>query len=318
MRGFIYAGTWRFTMVSKYRLAVSAIFLSILAFLLMRLDLGAVFAQIVLAKKQYLVVAGVVFFVMLYLKIKKLVWISRYYSYTMSFKQATLVQMVGIALATLTPGRIGEGSKVILMKKYLKIPVSSSFSIIVLERILDIAVLSAGAFLLSFYIIKDMVVITGLFFLVLIVFLYLFLKQQDKFVGLVPEKYRGYLAVERKSNSPLFIIIALSTFSIWGLEAAFQWLLLRSFDTSISIFVVFGIMSISTIMVFFSVLPAGIGTVDASYLLLYPLMGVPIEVAASVLLIYRFLATSTPFAASAVILNYYKLSPGDIRREIGE
>ncbi|MBU2559435.1 flippase-like domain-containing protein, partial [archaeon] len=251
-------------MVSKYRLAVSVIFLSILTFLLMRLDLGAVFEQMARAKKQYLVVAGVVFFSMLYLKIKKFVWISSYYSHVMYFKQATLVQMVGIALATLTPGRIGEGSKVILMKKYLKIPVSSSFSIIVLERILDVAVLSAGAFLLSFYIIKDMMVITGFFFLVLVMFLYLFLKQQDRFVGLVPEKYRGYLAVERKSNSPLFIIIALATVSIWGLEAVFQWLLLRSFDTSLSIFAVFGIMSISTIMVFFSVLPAGIGTVDAS------------------------------------------------------
>jgi uncharacterized membrane protein YbhN (UPF0104 family) len=79
---------------------------------------------------------------------------------------------------------------------------------------------------------------------------------------------------------------------------------------------VFGIFCISTIMVFFSVLPAGLGTVDASYLLLYPLVGVPIEVAASVLLIYRFFSISTPYVASAVVLNYYHLSPSDIRREI--
>lgn len=303
-------------MVSKYRLAVSLVFLAVLVFLLGKLDLRAVFAQMLLAKKLYLGLAGVVFVLMLYLKIQKFTWIASYYSQAMSFKQAALVQMVGIALATLTPGRVGEGSKVILMKKHLKIPISSSFSIIILERVLDVAVLCAGALLLSFYLIEDMVLIIGLFFAFLLLFLYTFLRHQHMFIGLVPEKYRGYLAVERKSNKPLFILISAATFSIWGFEAVFQWLLLRAFDTNLSIFLVFGIFCIGTIMVFFTVLPAGIGTVDASYLLLYPLVGVPIEVAASVLLIYRFFSLTTPFVASAVILNYYNLSPGDIRREL--
>jgi uncharacterized membrane protein YbhN (UPF0104 family) len=305
-------------MVSKYRLAVSVIFLGILAFLLIRLDLRAVYTQLLLAKKLYLGIAAVLFIVMLYFKIQKLAWIARYYTHPISFSQAALVQMVGIALATLTPGRVGEGSKVILMKKYLKIPTPSSFNILILERVLDIVVLSAGAFLLSFYIVKDMVVLTGLFFLFFIAFLYMFLRHQDMFVGLVPEKYRGYLAVERKSNRPLFILICGATFFIWGFEAVFQWLLLRSFGTHLSIFIVFGIFCISTIMVFFSVLPAGLGTVDLSYLVLYPLVGVPIEVAASVLLIYRFFSLTTPFVSAALVLNYYHLSPGDIRREIEE
>lgn len=305
-------------MVSKYRLAVSVLFLGILAYLLVKLDLGAVYAQMVLAKKQYLAVAGVLFIAMLYAKIQKLACISRYYGRPITFAQAALVQMVGIAFATLTPGRVGEGSKVILMKKHLGIPVSSSFNIIILERVTDVAFLSAGAFLLSIYLIKDMAMITGLFFLFLVVFLYLFLRHQGLFVGLVPEKYRRHLIIERKSNRPLFILIGAATVFIWGSEAVFQWLLLRSFDVNLSIFLVFGIFCISTIMVFFSVLPAGIGTVDASYLILYPLVGVPIEVAASVLLIYRFLAISTPFVSAAVVLNYHHISPGDIRREIEE
>jgi uncharacterized membrane protein YbhN (UPF0104 family) len=303
-------------MVSKYRLAVSLVFLAVLVFLLGKLDIMAVFDQMLRAKKLYLGLAGVVFVLMLYLKIQKFTWIARYYSQVMSLRQSALVQMVGIAFATLTPGRVGEGSKVILMKKHLKIPISSSFSIIILERVLDVIVLCAGAFLLSFYLIEDMVLIIGMFFAFLLLFLYTFLRHQNLFVGLVPEKYRGYLAVERKSNKPLFILISAATFSIWGFEAVFQWLLLRSFDAHLSIFLVFGIFCIGTIMVFFTVLPAGIGTVDASYLILYPLVGVPIEVAASVLLIYRFFSLATPFVGSAVILNYYNLSPGDIRREL--
>ena len=64
-------------MVSKYRLAVSVIFLGILAFMLTKLDLGAVYAQMLLAKKLYLGIAGMLFFLMMYLKIQKLAWISR-------------------------------------------------------------------------------------------------------------------------------------------------------------------------------------------------------------------------------------------------
>ena len=303
-------------MVSKYRLVVSIVFMGVLAYLLMKLDISAVYDQLLLAKKRYLLMAVGIYAGMLYLKIQKLAWISRYYAYSIHFSQAALVQMVGIAIATLTPGRVGEGSKVILLKKYLKIPVSTSLNIVILERITDVVLLTAGAFFMSSYIIKDMALISGFFLLLFIVFMYLFLKHQHLFVGLVPEKYRGYLAVERKSNRPLFMLIISATIIIWGFEAVAQWLILLAFGTNISIFLVFGVFCVSTIMVFFSVLPAGLGTVDLSYLMLYPLVGVPIEVAASVLLLYRFFALTTPFVASAIVLNYHHISPSDIRKEI--
>ncbi len=308
----------RFTMVSKLRLAITVIFLGVLAFLLTKLDVGAVYTQMLLAKREYLLMAVPVFILMMFLKIQKLRWISYYYSHGMSFTQAFLVQMVGIALATLTPGRLGEGSKIVLMKKYLDIPVRTSVSIVVLERLLDVIVLSGGAFLLSLYIVKSMAFLTGLLFLLIVVAFFLFMRFPIRLLGFIPEKYRGHLTVEIKNDRFLFAIIVISTFLIWASEAVFQWLLLRSFNTHISIYIVFGIFCISTIAVFFSVLPAGLGTVDLSYLLLYPLVGVPIEVAASVLLIYRFFALSTPFVSSALILNYYKLSLKDIRSEMKE
>jgi uncharacterized membrane protein YbhN (UPF0104 family) len=303
-------------MDSKYRLLVSIAFLAALAFLLSKLDIRAVYDQLLLARKRYLLVAAGLFGIMLYFKIQKLVWISRYFAHPISFAQGALVQMVGISIAMMTPGRVGEGSKVLLLRRHTNAPVPTSFNVVILERITDIALLSAGAFFLSFYILQDMAAITGAFFLLFVVALFIFLRRPGIILGLVPAKYREYLAIERKSNKPLFFIIIGATFCIWGFEAVFQWLLLRAFDTHISIFLVFGVFCISTIMVFFSVLPAGLGSVDASYLILYPLVGVPIEVAASVLLLYRFLSTPVPFVASAVVLNYYHLSIGDIRKEI--
>lgn len=305
-------------MVPRYRLVVSVLFLGVLAFLLSKLDLGAVYDQIIKSNKLFLILGVSIFISVVLVKIAKFALISRYYSHPLSFKQSSLIQMVGISFAILTPGRVGEGSKVILMNRQLGVPISSSFSIVILERLLDIIVLSAGAFLLSFYIIGDMVFLTGLFFLFLVVCLFVFLRFPTTIQGMVPAKYRRYLAVEIKNDKFLFFLICIATLFVWTLEAGFQWFVLLSFNTPLSFYIVFGIVCISTIAVFFSVMPAGIGTVDLSYLLLYPMAGVPLEVAASVLLIYRFFSILLPFLSAVLILNYYQLSVSDIKREMEE
>lgn len=307
-----------FNMVSKYRLAISVAFLGILAFLLSRLDLGQVYDQILRANKLFLI-AGISMFVFaLVIKIAKFMLISRYYDCPLTFKQATLVELVGISLATLTPGRVGEGSKVILMKKQLGMPVSGSFGIVVLERLFDIIILSAGAFILSFYMVKNITILTGLLFLFFVVFLLVFLKSPDLFHDRVPQKYRKYLAVGIKNDKAKLLVIFVSTAVVWAFDAAFQWFLLRSFNTQLSFYVIYGIVCISTIAVFLSVMPAGIGTVDLSYLLLYTMVGVPMEIAASVLLIYRFFSILLLFLFTGLILNYYRMSFGDIKREVEE
>lgn len=313
-----YGNPVSYTMVSKYRLAVSVLFLGILAFLLSKLDLGAVYDQIIKSNKLFLILGVSILIFGVLLKIAKFSLISRYYSYPLSLKQATLIEMVGISLATLTPGRVGEGSKIILMNRKLGMPISSSFSIIILERLLDILILSAGAFLLSSYIIEDMVSLTGLLFLFLVVCLFVFLRFPNALGGIVPEKYRGHLAVEIKNDKFLFFLIGITTLFVWTLEAGFQWFVLLSFNTHLSFYIVFGIVCVSTIAVFFSVMPAGIGTMDLSYLLLYTMVGVPMEVAASVLLIYRFFSVLLLFSSTALILNYYQLSVSDIKHGMGE
>lgn len=318
MDAFILWYPVNYTMVSRYRLVVSVLFLGVLAFLLSKLDLGAVYDQITKSNKLFLILGVSIFIFVILTKIAKFALISRYYFHPLSFKQASLIEMVGISFATLTPGRVGEGSKVILMNRQLGMPMSSSFSIVVLERLLDVIVLSAGAFLLSFYIIGNMVFLTGLFFLFLIVCLFVFLRFPTVIQGMVPEKYRRYFAVEIKEDKFLFFLICITTLIVWTLEAGFQWFVLLSFNTHLSFYMVFGIVCISTIAVFFSALPAGIGTVDLSYLLLYPLAGASMEVAASVLLIYRFFSILLPFLSTVLILNYYQLSVSDVKREIEE
>lgn len=305
-------------MVSKYRLAVSVIFLGILAFLLLKMDIKEVYGQILRSNKLFLIIGISIFISGVLVKIAKFALISRYYSYPLSFMQASLIELVGISIATLTPGRIGEGSKIILMNRKLGVPIPNSLSIIILERLLDVILLCAGAFMLSVYIVRDMALLTGLLFLFLVACLVTFLRFPTVFQRIVPTKYRKYFDVQIKNDKFLFSLLCIGTLFGWMLEAGFQWFLLLSFNVHIPFYIVFGITCISTVAVFFSVLPAGIGTLDLSYLLLYSLVGTPMEVAASVLLIYRFFSILMLFLFTALILNYYKLSIGDIKHEMDE
>ncbi len=304
-------------MAPRYRILVSILFLGLLSYLLSRLDLDSVYNNIVKSNKIFLTL-GVMFFISgVQIKILKFSLISRYYSYPLSFKQAALIEMVGISFATLTPGRIGEGSKAILMNKHLKMPMSTSFSIIVLERLIDILILSGGAFLLTFYLAKNMVLLTSVLFLVLVIALILFLRFSSVFIRIVPERFRKFFDVKIKNDRARLILIFAAALVAWAFEAGFQFLVLLSFDVHIPFYIVFGIVCIGTIAVIFSFMPAGIGTVELSYLSLYPLAGVPMEVAASVLLIYRFFSVLLPFLFAVLILNYYKLSISEVKREMG-
>lgn len=285
-------------MVPLYRLVASVLFLGALVFLLS-------------------LVLGVLTFISgALLKIAKFALISRYYSYPLSFKQASLIEMVGISFATLTSGRVGEGSKALLMNRPLEVPISSSFSIVILERLFDVVVLSAGAFLLSFYMRGDMALLAFALFLFLIICLFIFLRFADIFKTLVPENCKRYFAVKIKDDKFQLSLIHMPTLFVWMLKAASQWFMRLSFNVYLPFYIVFGIVCIGAIAVIFSVMPAGIGTLDLSYLLLYLMAGVPMEAAASVLLIYRFFSILMPFLSTVLLLNYYQLSVTDVRAKM--
>ncbi len=55
-------------------------------------------------------------------------------SFEIPFLEAALVQMVGISFATITPGRVGEGSKAVLLHKRAGVPISSALGMVIFER----------------------------------------------------------------------------------------------------------------------------------------------------------------------------------------
>jgi uncharacterized membrane protein YbhN (UPF0104 family) len=195
---------------------------------------------------------------------------------------------------------------------------TTSIGIVVFERLFDMLVLGSGAFLFSLHLLGGRTtVLFGIFLTSLFALFILFLKYFNSFKKLIPEKYKKYFTDVKSKNSPKLIFIVLFlTILTWSLEAGLPWFLGLSMGVSLSFLKVFGVICISTIAVIISIFPAGLGTVDLSFLLLFSLIGAPVETAVSILLIYRFFGIVLPFVFSLIIVNVLGLSLKEVKREL--
>ena len=302
-----------------YQLLVSVVFLAVLGYLLSSLKLGRVYRELLAVDRVYLILGALIFFFAAILKIYRFSLVVRVYGFEIPFLEAALVQMVGISFATLTPGRVGEGSKAILLNKRADVPISSALGMIIFERFFDMILLATGAFLFSRSVLqREFTLAIGLFLAVLVVFFVLFLRHFNSVKRFVPKRYVGYFTpVTTGGGLFLSLLVLFFTAATWLVEALFPWLLARSLGAYVPFTLVFGVVCISTIAVALSVLPAGLGTMDLSFLVLFPQIGVTAETALSILLIYRFFGIVTPFIFSFVLLNLKKTSFKDIRSDMG-
>jgi uncharacterized membrane protein YbhN (UPF0104 family) len=251
-------------------------------------------------------------------KIFRFSLVTTYFHYPTSYLESALIQMIGISIAILTPARVGEGSKAFLLNKRLGVPLSSSFGIVIFERFFDIFLLGTGAFLFSIYFFKGRIaLLIGLFLLGLFILFGVFIRYFNLINRLIPQKYKNGFRDLKLKNNPLLAFSILTTTAIaWIFEAGLPWMLAYSMGVSVPFPLVFGVVCISVIAVVFSILPAGMGTMDLSFLVLFPLLGVSTETALSILLIYRFFGITIPFLFSFVLVNYYGISFRDIKHKI--
>lgn len=302
-----------------YQLLVSIVFLAVLGYLLSSLKLGLVYKELVALDPMYLFLGALILAVAALLKIYRFQIVVRIYGFEIPFLEAALVQMVGISFATLTPGRVGEGSKAVLLNKRADVPISSALGMIIFERFFDMILLATGAFLFSQSVLqREFALAIGLFLAALVVFFILFLRHFNSIKRFVPKRYIEYFTpVSAGGGMHLSLLALIFTAATWLTEALFPWLLARSMGANVSFTLVFGVLCISTIAVVLSVLPAGLGTMDLSFLVLLPKIGVTAETALSILLIYRFFGIITPFIFSLVLLNLKKTSFKEIRSDMG-
>lgn len=221
-----------------------------------------------------------------------------------SFSKTFPVQLLGIALNNLSPGKAAEPLKAAFLKQYTGRPVSKTLPSIIWERVFDIIViflfaLFAIASLTKELFIYGLIGMCVLAFLVVLLIAVLFSKNVGKRVFKVLIK----LPILKKLSTEFFrsfyktkiswyriltsLIISVVIWTLYGISFYFSML---SVGFLLPITLLTGIMCLSIIIGVVTSLPGGLGSTDVVMVLLLSVLGVPGATSVSGVLISRILS----------------------------
>lgn len=273
------------------------------------------------SNKLFILLAIIAMIISVLIKIWRFGLVTKYYKHGISFKDAALIQMIGISLAMITPGRIGEASKIFLLNKK-GIPLNKSLSIMIFERLFDLFILGFAGVLFALFVVKDgkLNVLLMLFILLALILIFL-LRKPHILCKLIPKRFEYFkkhvMALHfNGGGKKIFLVILLASFLTWFFEASLQWVFAVGMGLTINPLYIYGILGLSTLIALLSFLPAGIGAMDFSVLFLYSAIGVPAEAAISLLLVSRVLGTLFPILAALALVYIWKIPLKKIRHSV--
>jgi len=230
-------------------------------------------------------------------------------------------------IMSVTPGKMGEVLKSFLLKEEMGTPVSVSAPIILAERITDflsiVILCLIGAVVFDYG--RDIVLLTGVFFLLLTVVLsskklslkIIYLFEKIKFTSKHEEKL--YTAYESTYNliklKPLLIVVGMSV-AAWFFECLGFYIVLRVFTsvTNIEVTVLTAtfIYTFSTLIGAIAMLPGGLGATEASITGLLIFLKIPKDISVAATIIIRvatlWFAVLTGVIAVQIYGRYSKIN----------
>lgn len=287
-------------MRSKLNVIAIAISLFILVLLVMYGNPASVFSKIGSANLFYISIALLCSLVAIFLQVVKWKVLLNGTSLIKTFP----VQLLGIALNNLSPGKAAEPLKAAFLKQYTGRPISKTLPSIIWERVFDIIVI----FLFALFAISSLtqeLFIYGLVgmgilaFLVALLITVLFSKRVGKYVfnvliklpvlnKLSPEFLRSFyktkISWHRIATS---LIISVVIWTLYGISFYFS---MMSVGVSLPITLLTGIMCLSIIIGVVTSLPGGIGSTDVVMVLFLGVLGVPSATGVSGVLVSRLLS----------------------------
>lgn len=221
-----------------------------------------------------------------------------------SLKEIIPVQVLGITISNLTPGKAGEPIKSVILKIWKKMPVSSTLPTVIWERVIDIIILVILGFV-GISLIVNKYMIFGLisigFFILLIMLLILGLYSKSfglkvfrLFKRILPLNKidEGFVDAfyESKIKSKKLVMCLIITAIAWFLDGLTFYFVLLSFSSSAAgPFVISCILALSILISLLSMLPGGIGGTEAIMILLLISIGIESAISASVVILGRFI-----------------------------
>ncbi len=216
------------------------------------------------------------------------------------------IQLVGSAISNLTPGKVTEPSKAVILKMCNNTPVSSSLPSIIWERLLDVAVLLVLSFGIFGFISAD----SSLFFVAIAGFS-IFLAMIAALVLILYSKRFGKRMFSLARRLPLlknisagfmenFYSIKISNYriaksfilslTVWLMEGFVFYFCLRALGIDSNPFILAGIIAFSILIGVASSLPGGIGSTEFVMIILLGIYGIPADYAIIGTFLYRFVS----------------------------
>ncbi len=223
---------------------------------------------------------------------------------------SALIYFAGFAL-TMTPAKAGETIRSLYLKSK-GVPYSTTLGAFVSERLLDVLAVGALSTLL-FLALNDYqhVVWIGAGG-VLLILLGLRLGLVNWVLGLLPAKkavlhLRDFHDVVRDLlvGRSLFWAFPLSLFA-WFCQGVSLWLIVTTLGVDLSLWVVVGVYCLSILVGAASFIPGGLGTTEASIVILLGLLGVDTSVAVAAAILCRVMTLW--FAVSIGVLSMARLA----------
>ncbi len=218
-----------------------------------------------------------------------------------SIKELIPIQLAGMMISNLTPGKVGEPIKAFILKSLKGINVSESLQSIIWERTLDLIVLLIftliGIVLFS-KLLKFSIV--GIFISIIVITLLILVARSEKIGRKFSKikwirKYINEEFVDAFYNSKIkkekIIISFILTVITWFLDGLVYFVLFSSLSPVGAEYVIIfpALLSISIVIGISSMLPGGLGGTEASFIIIFSLIGTAKTIAAAIVFVGRAL-----------------------------
>lgn len=300
-------------MVFLMKKLLALIGIALFLLILLSIDLNKTIS--ILAKGDFTLIFLAIIILIVTIAVRCLKWflILKNQGIEISLWKAFKYYYIGIVLGTFTPGRLGDFAKALYLKKH---GLAKVFAAVLVDRLADVAVLfftgliASVLFLMYFNVevlsIPLLLFLLFLFFFALYVFMHepLLKKLLKPFYNfLVPERFKtqlrqGFSTFLQTSHSilkskKLMLAVTAISFASWALLIYAAYLVALSLNLTVSLSFLFLVIPVTTLVMLIPISISGIGTRDATTIILFSLVGIAAEQSLAFSLLF--------FAASLIV-----------------
>ncbi|MCD6479065.1 MAG: flippase-like domain-containing protein [Candidatus Diapherotrites archaeon] len=294
--------------------------IALFAFILLSIDLNEMLTFLSKADLTLIALAILILVSTIAVRCAKWFLILKKQGIELSFWKAFKYYYIGIVLGTFTPGRLGDFAKALYLKEH---GLAKVFACVLVDRLADISVLFLTGLLASvlFSLYFSIEVFSSAMVMLLIVLFclaaYIFLNEpllkkllKPFYNHLVPARFKtqlrqGFGSFIKTSHSivkskKLILAVLVISFISWALLIYASYLIALALSLNVSLSFLFLVIPVTTLVMLIPISISGIGTRDATTIILFSLVGIAAEQAFAFSLL--FFALSLIVAALGIPL----------------